>query len=47
VQEWPPGRMPYVAFALLAGYASHEYMLKMKDLAESLFAPRKAKEERQ
>ena len=41
------GRMPYIAFALLAGYASHEFMLKMKDLAESLFAPRKGKEERQ
>ena len=32
------GRMPYVALAILAGYGSHEFMLKLKDLAESLFA---------
>ena len=32
------GLMPYVAFALLAGYASREFMLKMKDVAGSLFA---------
>lgn len=32
------GRMPYIAFAILAGYGSHEFMLKLKDLAESLFA---------
>lgn len=41
------GRMPYIAFALLAGYSSHEFTLKMKDLAESLFAQRKRKEEPQ
>jgi hypothetical protein len=29
---------PYVAFALLAGFASRPFMLKMKDLADSLFA---------
>ncbi len=34
------GRMPYIAFALLAGYGSHEFMLKLKDLADSLFALR-------
>ena len=32
------GRMPYIALAILAGYGSHEFMLKLKDLAESLFA---------
>ena len=32
------GRMPYVALAILAGYGSHEFMLKLKDLAESVFA---------
>lgn len=39
------GRMPYIAFAILAGYGSQEFMLKLKDLAESLFAlskPRKS-----
>jgi hypothetical protein len=29
---------PYVALALLAGFASRPFMLKMKDLADSLFA---------
>jgi hypothetical protein len=29
---------PYIAFALLAGFASRPFMLKMKDLADSLFA---------
>lgn len=32
------GRMPYIAVCLLAGFGSHEFMLKMKDLTESLFA---------
>ena len=32
------GRMPYIAFALLAGYGSTEFMAKLKDLAQSLFA---------
>ena len=32
------GRMPYVAFGILAGYGSHDFMLKLNDLAESLFA---------
>lgn len=35
------GRMPYVAFSLLAGYGSNEFMAKLKDLAESLFALKK------
>lgn len=34
------GLAPYIAFALLAGYAAREFMLKMKDLADSLFALR-------
>ena len=34
------GRMPYIVFALLAGYSSHEFMLKMKDISESIFALR-------
>lgn len=29
---------PYIALALLAGFASRVFMLKMKDLADSLFA---------
>jgi hypothetical protein len=37
------GRMPYVAFSLLAGYGSNEFMLKLKDLADSLFALSKNK----
>lgn len=39
-QAWATllGRMPYIAFSLLAGYGSHEFMLKLKDLADSLFA---------
>lgn len=35
------GLMPYVAFSLLAGFGSQEFMFKMKDLAESLFALKK------
>ena len=40
------GRLPYIAFALLAGYGSNEFMAKLKDLAGSLFAlqKREAKE---
>jgi hypothetical protein len=34
------GRMPYVALSLLAGYGSQEFMMKLKDLAETLFALR-------
>jgi len=36
-----PGVLPYVAFGVMAGYASHEFMQKLKDLAESLFALRR------
>ena len=32
------GRMPYLALALLSGYGSHEFMLKLKDLANTFFA---------
>jgi|WetSurMetagenome_2_1015567.scaffolds.fasta_scaffold110515_3 hypothetical protein len=32
------GRMPYFAMALLSGYASTEFMAKLKELAQSLFA---------
>jgi len=31
------GRMPYIALSLLAGYGSHEFMLKLKDVADSIF----------
>lgn len=37
----PLGLLPYIAVALLAGYASTEFMAKMKDLAGSLFAVRR------
>ena len=37
------GRMPYLAFGILSGYGSHEFMLKLKDVAESLFTIRKPK----
>ena len=37
-----PGVLPYLAFALLAGYGSHELQKKLKDLADSLFAVRKS-----
>jgi len=32
------GRMPYIALSLLAGYGSHEFMMKLKDVAQSVFA---------
>lgn len=38
------GRMPYVALSLLAGYGSQEFMMKLKDLAETLFALRNKSE---
>ena len=34
------GRMPYIALSLLAGYGSHEFMLKLKDVADSIFVTR-------
>jgi hypothetical protein len=33
-----PGILPYLAFAILAGYGSKQFMQKLKDLADSLFA---------
>jgi len=32
------GRLPYIALSMLAGYGSHEFMLKLKDVAESIFS---------
>ena len=40
-----PGVLPYLAFALLAGYGSHEFKNKLNDLADSLFASKKSKDE--
>jgi hypothetical protein len=31
------GRLPYMALALLAGYASYDFMLKLNEIAEALF----------
>jgi hypothetical protein len=39
------GRMPYIALAFLAGYGSHEFMLKLKDLASSLLSLSRPKNE--
>ncbi len=36
------GRMPYLAVGLLAGYSSQVFMMKLKDLADAMFAPGKA-----
>jgi len=33
----------YIGFLILAGYGSQEFMFKLKDLAESLFALSKPK----
>jgi hypothetical protein len=38
------GRMPYIALALLSGYGSHEFMLKLKDMANTLFALSRSKQ---
>ena len=37
----PEGRMPYIGIALLAGFASAEFIGRMKAVAESLFQERK------
>jgi hypothetical protein len=34
------GRMPYIAFSLLAGYSSREFMLKAKEVAVTVFSVR-------
>ncbi|MEJ2535697.1 MAG: hypothetical protein P8048_01330 [Calditrichia bacterium] len=31
------GRMPYIAIAILSGYASQEFMQKLKEVAKTLF----------
>ena len=36
------GRMPYLAVGLLAGYSSQVFMIKLKDLADAIFAPMKS-----
>lgn len=36
------GRMPYITFGLLAGYASHAFMMKLKEVADSVFSTRGA-----
>jgi hypothetical protein len=33
------GRMPYLAVGLLAGYSSQVFMMKLKDIADAIFAP--------
>lgn len=35
------GRMPYLAFSLLAGYSGHKFMLKLSGLADYIFAVNK------
>jgi len=37
------GRMPYLAVGLLAGYASQVFMMKLKDIADAIFAPKNSK----
>ena len=37
------GRMPYLAVGLLAGYSSQVFMMKLKDIADAIFAPRDLK----
>ncbi|MDR4498757.1 MAG: hypothetical protein MRK02_12685 [Candidatus Scalindua sp.] len=36
--ETLPGRLPYVAVAILAGYASPEFMTRLKKLAQTMFS---------
>jgi len=33
------GRMPYIAVSILAGFASNEFILKLKEIASSIFSP--------
>jgi len=37
------GRMPYLAVGLLAGYSSQVFMMKLKDIADAIFAPKNLK----
>ncbi len=34
------GRLPYIVFAILAGYSANEFMQKMKEVAQTLFSVR-------
>jgi hypothetical protein len=40
------GRMPYLAVGLLAGYSSQVFMMKLKDIADAVFAPRNLKSDK-
>jgi hypothetical protein len=40
------GRMPYLAVGLLAGYSSQVFMMKLKDIADAIFAPRNLKSDK-
>jgi hypothetical protein len=37
------GRMPYLAVGLLAGYSSQVFMMKLKDIADAIVAPKDLK----
>ncbi|MDR4497896.1 MAG: hypothetical protein MRK02_08265 [Candidatus Scalindua sp.] len=39
-QSWVtlPGRLPYIAVAILAGYAAPEFMYRLKEVAKTLFS---------
>ena len=32
------GRLPYIAVAILAGYASPEFMYRLKEIAKTVFS---------
>jgi hypothetical protein len=38
--------MPYLAVGLLAGYSSQVFMMKLKDIADAVFAPRNLKSDK-
>ncbi len=40
------GRMPYLAVGLLAGYSSQVFMLKLKDIADAIFAPKNSESDK-
>jgi len=40
------GRMPYLAVGLLAGYSSQVFMMKLKDIADAIFAPKNLKSDK-
>jgi Short C-terminal domain len=43
--ETLPGRLPYIALALLAGFASQEFMQRLKEVAKTLFSERATKDD--